>query len=479
MAVLCPEAPKRADGSLAHGQVAIIADDLTGALDTGAQFCKQGVETVVYLNDESLRRYREYSHRPDVVVVDTDSRWVTPDEAYRIVRGVCETLCHLGITRIYKKIDSTLRGNIGAEIDAVMDVLKVGLAYVVPAFPATQRKTIGGYQYLGDKPVEKTEVAEDIIAPVRESHVPSLLKSQTHREVGHIDLKVVEQGKQAVCNAIRDAVNRKVQILVLDASTQEHLKTIADAIADSGFAAVICGSAGLAAELPRVFGLIPRRLENTVVRHKPVVVVSGSRSQVTYEQLIYMSKNLPVKWLSLGLRGGTVPTPTDPPLEELERRAERVCSLAVNAVRAGESVIVSAVAAPYDEPSAVEQPLPAPNASHDSQKTDSRPSSIDPSQRVVRLLGRIARSILDSATVSGVVLTGGDTAAAVCRAVEASGIALMGEMLPGIPAGILIDGPFKGLTIVTKAGAFGDKTALARVMDFLQNMPLGTWAGRS
>ena len=66
------------------------------------------------------------------------------------------------------------------------------------------------------------------------------------------------------------------------------------------------------------------------------------------------------------------------------------------------------------------------------------------------------------------MLVGGDTAQTVFRALHASGLALTGEVSPGVPYGRLLNGPFAGLLTATKAGGFGAETAIEACLTFLQ-----------
>src|SRR5437867_1575682 len=92
----------------------IVADDLTGACDTGALFAARGPVPVTVWPDPPLRA--------PVTVVDTESRALDAVDAARRVAGVARNVAR---SRFFKKIDSTLRGQIGAdaETDADLDAL--------------------------------------------------------------------------------------------------------------------------------------------------------------------------------------------------------------------------------------------------------------------------------------------------------------------------------------------------------------------
>ncbi len=122
-------------------KLAVIADDFTGANDTGVQFSKKGLKTIVVTNTQNVENVLE---KLDVLVIDTESRVADKKTAYEKVSETVKTLKSHGFEFIYKKLDSTLRGNIGIEIAAAMDAAGVNLALVAPALPSNGRTTIGG-----------------------------------------------------------------------------------------------------------------------------------------------------------------------------------------------------------------------------------------------------------------------------------------------------------------------------------------------
>lgn len=228
----------------------IIADDLTGAGDAGVQFAAAGLRTRTLRDDwtpESLAG-------AEVVVVDTASRGLTAEQAYRRVRAAAARLQATATPVVYKKIDSTLRGPLGAEIDAVLDACGLNLALVCPAYPANGRTLEAGVLLVGGVPVAETPAAADPHAPVEESHLPTLLRGQARRTVqllhrppsGHTRATLTAElhkltagcgagGAVVVCDAQDDA---DLTAIVLAAQSLEQ-----------GLAPLLVGSAGLARPL--------------------------------------------------------------------------------------------------------------------------------------------------------------------------------------------------------------------------------------
>src|SRR5215212_4169118 len=148
--------------------IAVIADDLTGAADAGVQLVHAGYRTAVVFREEEV-----VADDLDAVSFDTDSRTMPAGFAAKRVLEAARAAPEARI--VYKKLDSTLRGNVAAELAAALGGARRDLAVVAPAFPAAGRTTVAGTQRVHGVPVDETEMANDPHTPVRVAHVPSLL----------------------------------------------------------------------------------------------------------------------------------------------------------------------------------------------------------------------------------------------------------------------------------------------------------------
>jgi D-threonate/D-erythronate kinase len=158
---------------------AIIADDLSSATDCGAQVVRSGLSVVVPLGSYSLPAR---SRSTQVISVDTDSRSMTAEQAYIQVRGATQQLVDEGWTHFYKSVDSTLRGNLGAEIEAVLDVVQPDFTVIAPAFPKYGRTTVNGVQYLHGRPLHETGLAPIQRRPCEMQTSPDAWRK--HRDAG-------------------------------------------------------------------------------------------------------------------------------------------------------------------------------------------------------------------------------------------------------------------------------------------------------
>ena len=416
-------------------KLAVIADDLTGSNDTGVQYSKQGLETIVVTKLENIPKIKD---RADVIVIDSESRADKSEIAYSKVKKAAEAIKKIGINVVYKKIDSTLRGNIGPELDAIMDVFNYNLAILVPAFPANRRITVGGHQLVNQVPLNLTEISKDPLTPVKESHVPSLIKKQTKRNVMHIPLSKV-MSPSDLTEELKRIKKEKNGIVIIDAVTQNDLKTIAKTLSIVGLERLTSGPAGLAEEMPEALGL---------VTSKPAVLISGSVSEVTMRQINKVEEALGAEAIKLDVNKIIK--------EELKNKEiDRVLKIVkANILKKRDSIITSAISK-----EAVEK-----NIEFGSKLGL---SSVEISKEIATTFGEITNKIAGE-NIAGLILTGGSIAISALKAMEALGVKVTKEIMPGIPRGIVIGGKFDGFRVITKAGAFGDEFALLNCLKQLK-----------
>ena len=174
-------------------RVCVISDDLTGASDCGGQLVGYGLDVSVVIQSQNSNRKEK-----EALIFNTDSRSVPAKEAYERVKKVSEWVKSGSFDMIYKKIDSTMRGNIGQEINAIYDTFHPDFVFIAPAFPEAGRQVIHGVHFLNQKQLHETEVANDPKTPVKDSLISRLIKDQSGREVGHLSYKDLHKGYETV-----------------------------------------------------------------------------------------------------------------------------------------------------------------------------------------------------------------------------------------------------------------------------------------
>ena len=271
--------------------IGIIADDLTGANDTALQFYTHGCNTQIVLNcEDSLNEIN--IKNAQACAISTETRNLDPNSAYQRTKTACQKLYeNFNVEYLYKKIDSTLRGNIAVEIKAILDIINHDAAIVVPAFPKENRCTIGGYHLLKGVPIERTEMARDPKSPIYESYIPAMLQSQLKEfgsdlKVGTIAFKTVVKGAALILTEIHKLINEGVKIVVIDAQSSIDLEQIALAVKKSTFNLLPVGAAGFASALSDIWLSDSKNSKiNIKFQKQPKLIVSGSATQLTASQI--------------------------------------------------------------------------------------------------------------------------------------------------------------------------------------------------
>lgn len=403
---------------MAH--LAIVADDLTGAADTGACFADAGLATVIPLTEGSFPS-------ADVLVLSTESRDMDRDAAARAV-GETTTRLWSGPENarphwLYKKIDSALRGHPRDELLAAMAACGAARALVCPALPAEGRTTVGGRQHVGGVPLEEStfggeNTSSDLIAtfandrglPVRLLDLPTL-RTRSADAIGLLEAE-------------------PSGIIVADAETDDDLAILSQ-LAVTTRQRMLSGAAGFARQLAPVLPLSNSTAAAVAIRRAsgPILVVAGSRHDATARQITALAR-----------AGAAVVRLEQSHLDEPARDVSDVVSAVEAALASGQSTVVTTAGL--------------------------SPAAVD-ARSIAARLAEIASAAAIRNLVGGMVLTGGDVAAAVCAALGATALRLGGEIYAGQPWGMLAGGDVPGLPVATKAGSFGRDDALLTCVSYL------------
>lgn len=214
----------------------IIADDLTGALDTGVCFASAGISTCVRLPGNANQQPTNEDFSVDVAIVE--SRHMQAAEAYGAVYETIRQMAGNHYTYLYKKTDSALRGNIGAELAATLDATEEVTLHFIPAFPKMNRIVRQGVLYIdGVTPVAQSVFATDPFNPVKHSEILKLIAEQTGR-----DAYIAAETKEAYDKGIA----------VYNAETDEDFIRIGQHLIHQIGAKLFAGCAGFANALPQL-----------------------------------------------------------------------------------------------------------------------------------------------------------------------------------------------------------------------------------
>lgn len=256
----------------------IIADDITGALDTGIQFTKRGVRTQVFTEGKVFGC--DVKADTEVIVVDSESRPMSADDSYKVVYSITDWAHKNGVEVIFKKTDSALRGNIGSELQAVADAVKNFPIYFLPGHPEIGRTTKGGVHYISGELLEESVFGKDPFEPVTKSYIPDIIKEQS-------DISVICQSVEEV---VESEMNSKSQVIVCDTETVDDIDTILDQLVGRNGLKLIAGCAMLGERLAKkVFGHSKKGL--TYEKTAGLYVACGSLNKITLRQLEYAECN--------------------------------------------------------------------------------------------------------------------------------------------------------------------------------------------
>lgn len=394
----------------------IVADDFTGANDTGVQLTRRGFRTKVVLKPEGVED-DGLSY-----VLDTESRNIPGQEASEKVARLLSGLDLSGFDCVIKKVDSTLRGNIAEEIRETDRVYNSELVIFMPALPALGRTTRGGVHRLNGVRIGLTELAHDPRKPVLQDNIAQILRSAYDEPVGALTLEQIRAGETDFSSA---------RLWACDAETNEDMLAVILAARRTGKRVLWVGTAAMAD------GLL-----NADQPALPALAVIASVSEVARKQIRYAeARGLKIQTVDIAdiIRGGD-------------------CSFyvrrAVETLAAGEDLAVVSSAS-YDRAE-----LDASLAAGAEQGMDRD----EVAEFTGNAISDLAADILDAVRVSGLFLSGGDTAIHFIDAVKATGAEIVSELTVGIPMMRLAGGRFDGLKVITKAGAFGTEEVLPTIM---------------
>jgi uncharacterized protein YgbK (DUF1537 family) len=426
-------------------QCVVVADDLTGSNATGVLLRKTGFPTCTVLNEQELRR--EDLEQYTCAVFPTNSRSIDAKEAYGRVYRIVESMKSERIRLFSKRVDSTLRGNLGSETDAMLDALGEDTAAIVaPCFPSAGRILLGGFLLVGTTPLHRTEAAIDPTAPVHTSSIKQIFDGQSQRKSALITIEDLRQGETFVAEKIRALHRGGVRIILVDGASQEDIDLTAGAAVSSGIPFITVDPGPFTAAAAK--RLIAAEQEQDKKSKGGVLGVIGSVNPVAQKQV-----------------------------EEFLHARKAFCEyvntrkLLDDSEKAGEiERVVSAVlrnCGDFDKVLVVGDGIfPQNRLDFAELETFGMPKSAA-CERINDALAEIALRLIEGRGFSGLYTSGGDITIAVTKRMRCAGIALCEEVIPLAACGEISGGAFSGMKIVTKGGMAGDRNALITCLDYL------------
>ncbi len=402
----------------------ILADDFTGGLDTGVQFASRGVSTCVMT--DPMADFTAGAGKSEVLVVVAETRHLPPEKAYEIVCSTVRKGLETGIPHIYKKTDSALRGNIGAELAALLEASGEKFLPFIPAYPAMNRVTREGIHYIDGVPVADSVFGRDPFEPVTESDVARLIAAQSSLPAQSLRIQDLDRAEG---------------IAVLDAETEEDLHRTADALKKTGAIRIGAGCAGFAAVLPEMLELTGHRTAEVPRLAGGLLVLCGSVNPITQCQLDYGERH---GYVRIHLPPEDKLHPED---YESERGQELLAAVKQQADRCPWLILDA------------NDPDPSNRETADKAR-ELHLTTEEVRQRIAASLGHVFEAVTGATRESPLLITGGDTLLQGMNRMKVTRMFPIAEVYPGVVLSrVTLHG--KERLVMTKSGGFGAETLLA------------------
>jgi uncharacterized protein YgbK (DUF1537 family) len=330
--------------------------------------------------------------------------------------------------------DSTTEGNIGPSMDAALDELGESFTVALPALPVNGRTTYMGYHFVHEQLLSDSPMRHHPLTPMTNPNLVSHLQTQTRRKVGLVSHPVVRRGAVAVQQRVRDLRVEGTAIAVLDCVSEEDLAVLCAATADLR---VITGSSAPGIKLPELWKRNgwwhPRQMAAAARSEKSTsgcLIIAGSCSTATQGQKQW--------WTGQGNRTMGI-DPID--LVTGEIKIFDYAMLIVSELQQGRSILVETASSRSDVERVHEW----------AAQFGRTPAGIGLSiaHDVAELCGRV----FEEHVPAGLIVAGGETSTAICRALDLGALRIGVNIDPGVPLCESL-GRYR-LPVVLKSGNFG------------------------
>lgn len=413
----------------------IIADDFTGALDTGVQLSKKSIPTTVIADIDTSQVPLAVSEECEVLVINADLRHANPQKAYEITRLLLKAYAKEGIF-VYLKTDSALRGNISAIFAAAHNIMKKPLCFI-PAFPDLKRTTRNATAYVDRVLLEHSVFRNDPRTPTLESYIPHIINNSYSQSCVCIPVDNIQ--------ALTDQELAYDTVYLFDCETNEQLSSIGNMLEHLNLYELTAGCAGFASTFASHISL--RTSPSAQMPSSgPVLFISGSANAVTLNQLRYAKQNnysvLTLSEAMFSYINNITPEVKDKAFYK-DLIFQNMLKQAVSALSAKQSIILATAT---DSSELFDFKL-----IKNVLKTD---ESIH--NYIAEYTSCLVESILQAVSITNIAIFGGDMAQAVLKKFHCHQVEARGEVTAGVP---LCSVEFNGnlCNLVTKSGGFGSE----------------------
>ena len=418
----------------------VIADDLTGSNATCSLFKKIGLRAA-----SILKLQGDINYDVDVISYSTASRGLDKEEAYKKVSEAIKILKNKDVLVYNKRIDSTLRGNIGTEINAMLDNLEDDrIAIVIPSYPDSGRIVVNKTMLVNGVLLENSDAGKDPKTPIKTSCVESLIQKGIKYSSTYFTLSDIEQPIEEIVKKIQEAI-KKSRVLVFDAVNNEDIIKISKAIIHSDINIVTVD--------PGPFTLYySKELQKKNHLEKKILMVIGSVTATTKKQIEYILQEEDIFLVKMKVEDFFE---KETCLKEIER--------VISFIKKG---IVS-----YDLFLVTTSPIGDEKKADLQKLAENLNTTVEEISKIIAntLTETVVKILKETEKFEGVYSSGGDITIALLEKLKAIGVEIREEVIPLAAYGRLIGGDFPNLKLVSKGGMVGDEKTIKLCLHKIKN----------
>ena len=418
----------------------VIADDLTGSNATCSLFKKIGLRAASILKLQGDRNYDV-----DVISYSTASRGLDKEEAYNKVSEAIKILKNKDVLVYNKRIDSTLRGNIGTEINAMLDNLEDDrIAVVVPAYPDSGRIVVNKTMLVNGILLENSDAGKDPKTPIKTSCVESLVQKDIKYSSTYFTLSDIAQPIEEIAKKMQKAIKNS-RVLIFDAVNNEDIIKISKAVIHSNINIVTVD--------PGPFTLYySKELQKKNHLEKKILMVIGSVTATTKKQIEYILQEEDSFLVKMKIEDFFEK-------ETCSKEIERVISFIKKGITSYDLFLVTT--SPIgDEKKADLQKL-----------AENLNTTVEEISKIIAntLTETVVKILKETEKFEGIYSSGGDITIALLEKLKAIGVEIREEVIPLAAYGRIIGGDFPNLKLVSKGGMVGDEKTIKLCLHKIKN----------
>lgn len=280
----------------------IIGDDFTGSSDIANNLKKSGMQVSMYAGIPNLSPDDAKKQTTEAAVIALKTRTIPIKDAIKeslsALNWLKESGCKQFIFKYCSTFDSTKEGNIGPVTDAIMEELGVDFTIACPSFPDAGRTVYYGHMFVNGKPLNESGMEDHPLTPMTDNNLVRWLNYQTKKEVGLINFETINQGSDKIKQKIISLKKDGIKYAIVDTTNNKEFDIICDGIKDLPF---LTGGSGIALGLPKIYknkGLLSDNIFDLPQNNSNAVILSGSCSRATLEQINIYKVNNPSFYIS-------------------------------------------------------------------------------------------------------------------------------------------------------------------------------------